>query len=92
MPRLQIHHRGLPRHNRSGLESRAVLDSVETDKSVAWINDTRGVILASGGSWTNTVEVVRGIRRCCRISVWRFLRAQSVHHLRRLGAIDNFHQ
>src|SRR5579863_7266135 len=40
-----------------------VLDSVETDKSVAWINDTRGVILAIRRQpGTNTVEVVRGIR------------------------------
>jgi HAE1 family hydrophobic/amphiphilic exporter-1 len=40
-----------------------VLDSVETDKSVAWINDTRGVILAIRRQpGTNTVDVVRGIK------------------------------
>jgi hydrophobic/amphiphilic exporter-1 (mainly G- bacteria), HAE1 family len=40
-----------------------VLDGVETDKSVAWINDTRGVILAIRRQpGTNTVDVVRGIR------------------------------
>jgi len=51
-----------------------VLDSVETDKSVAWINDTRGVILAirrqpgpTPWRWSEAS------RRCCRISVWRFL-------------------
>ena len=41
----------------------SVLDSVETDKSVAWINDTPGIILAIRRQpGTNTVDVVRGIR------------------------------
>ena len=40
-----------------------VLDSVETDHSVAWLNDTRGVILAIRRQpGTNTVEVVDNIK------------------------------
>src|SRR5580698_7513513 len=40
-----------------------VLDSVETDHSVAWLNETRGVILAIRRQpGTNTVEVVDNIK------------------------------
>ena len=41
-----------------------VIDSVENDKLIAWMNDVRGVILAvSRQPGTNTVEVVDNIRR-----------------------------
>jgi HAE1 family hydrophobic/amphiphilic exporter-1 len=41
-----------------------VIDSVEDDKLIAWMNDVRGVILAvSRQPGTNTVEVVDNIRR-----------------------------
>jgi HAE1 family hydrophobic/amphiphilic exporter-1 len=40
-----------------------ILDGVETDHSVAWLNDTRGVILAIRRQpGTNTVEVVDNIK------------------------------
>ncbi|MGA2270575.1 MAG: efflux RND transporter permease subunit [Bryobacteraceae bacterium] len=41
-----------------------VIDSVENDKLIAWMNDVRGVILAINRQpGTNTVEVVDNIRR-----------------------------
>ena len=71
-----------------------VLDSVETDKSVAWINDTRGVILAIRRQpGTNTVEVVRGIRALLPdFRAGDPSGAESLHHLRCLRAHRQFHQ